>query len=421
VVARYYNTRHFYINNFTALDRIKLLLLLEGVPVPMSAPDFNIRLEGELLTSSLPDAFYSQAGFMESLGLEVTQVVENISFRERGVEYYFCAALRIFWPHFEKFLSNFDPKLMTFNRAFLLLARNSEVARHALTPHHLRPLTHVLVDEFQDISPQIASWLKACQKKLAVVGRSPTIMAIGDDWQSIYGWRGSAPDFFIQFDEHFPVHKDAAPACRLEMAENFRSNKPIVEDAQKLLALVRNKVEKRVRAIKVAAAGEHGVVLRVEDMKKSLDAHAAFILGCLRQARKGAGDKNLVIVLCRTNKVLEELEDAVREKASRTPGLAFYTFHSAKGLQGETAIIFEDSKYTSSHLLRNIIYEQAKTEHGERIFRQSYDQAMTDEAYRLAYVAVTRGMKRVYWFVEAQEHASKVFEPEPAKAEASPN
>ena len=417
VVARYYSTKNFYINNFKALNSLKLLISLNKIPVPVSVPDFELRLEGEISSAILPEAFYSQASFIESLGLEVTHAVQEISLRERGVEYYFCAALRIFWPYFERFLSNFDPKLMTFNRAFLLLSHDSKAARQALTSSHLRPFTHALIDEFQDISPQIASWLKACQRRLAITGRNPTIMAIGDDWQSIYGWRGSAPEFFIHFDEHFPVHKDVAPACHLEMVENFRSVRPIVEDAQKLLALVQNKVVKQVKAINVAASGEHGVLLRIVDMKKNLDLHAAFILSCLQKARKGEGrDKNLVIVLCRTNKTLNDLKDAIRNKTTRTPGLAFYTFHSAKGLQGETAIIFEDAEYASSHLLRNAIYAQAKTEQGERIFRQSYDQAMTDEAYRLAYVAVTRGMKRVFWFVDAQKHASKVFEPTKERA-----
>ena len=131
--------------------------------------------------------------------------------------------------------------------------------------------------------------------------------------------------------------RSRAAGRTLEMAENFRSIKPIVEDAQRLLTPVQNKVQKRVRAINAAAAGERGVVLRIVDIEESLDAHAAFILDCLREARRGGKDKNLAIVLCRTNNTLEDLEEAVGNKARQTSGLAFYTFHGAKGLQGKNS------------------------------------------------------------------------------------
>lgn len=407
VLSRHYGTQYLYLDSPKSIERLKLRILLGKTLIPLSAPDFDIRLQGELSDSSLPEAFYSQGSFIESLDLEVSSVVGHLQFREKNLEYHFCAALRLFWPFFEALLRNAEPKLMTFNRAFLQLAHDG-AAKQALRLHHLRPLTHTLIDEFQDISPQIASWLKACQRKLAAAGRNPTIMAIGDDWQSVYGWRGSAPEFFINFDDHFPIHEDVAPAHRVTMGENHRSVEPIVRHAQELLTPVRNKVDKQVRAVKVAGAGEHGVVLSVGDVKKALDAHAAFIRNQLKIAREfEGGDKNKVIVLCRTNKLL----NALRERLMNLPGLAFYTFHSAKGLQGETAIIFEDSEYGAVHVLRNIIYAQARTEKGERIFRQSYDQSMTDEAYRLAYVAVTRGMKRVFWFVEAQKHASRLLKP----------
>ena len=76
---------------------------------------------------------------------------------------------------------------------------------------------HLLIDEFQDISPQICSggcwrfignWLQD--------GIAPSIMSIGDDWQSIYGWRGSAPELFIHFEKYFPI------------SPNWEGNRPYI-------------------------------------------------------------------------------------------------------------------------------------------------------------------------------------------------
>ena len=98
-------------------------------------------------------------------------------------------------------------------------------------------------------------------------------------------------------------------------------------------------------------------------------------------------DKNKVIVLSRTNITLKKIKAAGRFGRN----VAFHTIHTAKGLQGEVAVIFEDSRSLQGNTFRNRIYEIVE------YFSSTYDDAMEDEALRLAYVAVTRGVKRVYW------------------------
>ena len=60
-------------------------------------------------------------------------------------------------------------------------------------------------------------------------------MAIGDDWQSIYGWRGSSPELFIDFDRHFPSKGRGTCSAVLTLANNYRSIEPIIRDAEALL------------------------------------------------------------------------------------------------------------------------------------------------------------------------------------------
>jgi superfamily I DNA/RNA helicase len=110
-------------------------------------------------------------------------------------------------------------------------------------------------------------------------------------------------------------------------------------------------------------------------------------------------DKNKVLVLGRTNSDLEK----IRKVLGVAPGVLFHTFHGSKGLQGEVAILCGNCVYEAQHDLRNAVYAKAG------IFSQSYDQACQDEAARLAYVGVTRGMRRVIWCVDQAKGVNGVF------------
>ncbi|MFX7724149.1 UvrD-helicase domain-containing protein, partial [Acinetobacter baumannii] len=90
----------------------------------------------------------------------------------------------------------------------------------------------LLIDEFQDVSPQIVLWLQALHRRLATQGTAPSLMAIGDDWQSIYGWRGSSPELFIDFDRHFPSRGRGRKSALLVLETNYRSVEPIIRDGE---------------------------------------------------------------------------------------------------------------------------------------------------------------------------------------------
>ncbi|HAW24734.1 MAG TPA: DNA helicase UvrD, partial [Pseudomonas sp.] len=80
-----------------------------------------------------------------------------------------------------------------------------------------------------------------------------------------------------------------------------------------------------------------------------------------------------------------------------------YTIHRAKGLQAEVAIIVDDCLPAERHPLRNALYAYSG------FFRNSYDQAMADESLRLAYVAITRGVSRVFWYTQKVQGATRLL------------
>ena len=99
------------------------------------------------------------------------------------------------------------------------------------------------------------------QRAQASLGNVVSRMAIGDDWLSIYGWRGSSPELFIDFDRHFPGKRRAKPSAVLTLANNYHSVELIIRDAEALLGDVQHKQQKPSQAIKTTQPGDHGIRL----------------------------------------------------------------------------------------------------------------------------------------------------------------
>ncbi|MNJ71641.1 hypothetical protein D3C77_682080 [compost metagenome] len=72
-------------------------------------------------------------------------------------------------------------------------------------------------------------------------------------------------------------------------------------------------------------------------------------------------------------------------------------------MQAEVAIIVDDCLPAEKHPLRNALYAASG------FFRNSYDQAMADESLRLAYVAITRGVSRVFWYTRKPQGATTLL------------
>ena len=79
---------------------------------------------------------------------------------------------------------------------------------------------HVIVDEFQDSDPNqieiLVQLAQACKPTLQ------SLVVVGDELQSIYGFRNASPDNLTQFDQYFPGMVDVT------LADNFRSETPII-------------------------------------------------------------------------------------------------------------------------------------------------------------------------------------------------
>jgi len=106
-----------------------------------------------------------------------------------------------------------------------LLLRAHELFRdqESILQNYRQRFRHVLVDEFQDTNALQYAWLRL------LVGDSGTLFAVGDDDQSVYGWRGARIENMQQFQ------KDIRDTRLMKLEQNYRSTANILKAANTLI------------------------------------------------------------------------------------------------------------------------------------------------------------------------------------------
>ena len=92
----------------------------------------------------------------------------------------------------------------------------------------------ITVDEYQDTNELQYLWLKL------IVGANPNICCVGDEDQSIYGWRGAKVEYILRFQEDFL----GSQIIRLE--DNYRSTKEILDAAMSVISNNKSRYDKKL-------------------------------------------------------------------------------------------------------------------------------------------------------------------------------
>jgi superfamily I DNA/RNA helicase len=180
----------------------------------------------------------------------------------------------------------------------LLLLAEQILREHADVREVFRQrYTRVTVDEFQDTN---ALQMQLLQQ---LVGAPYHVCVVGDDDQSIYGWRGAEVANILQFEKFFPNPK----IIRLE--ENYRSTHAVLHTAN---SLIRHNIGRREKVLRSTRKG--GDPVRIIAMPGD-DEEAEFIAEEI-MAEKGAVGRvwEDFAVLFRTNGQSRKLELALRER-----------------------------------------------------------------------------------------------------------
>lgn len=192
-----------------------------------------------------------------------------------------------------------------------LLLRSYELWRDqpALLEHYRQRFHHLLVDEFQDTNTIQYAWLKL------LAGADGCPFVVGDDDQSVYGWRGARVENLQQFARDFPAVK----LFRLE--QNYRSTGAILAAANGLIANNSGRLGKTLWT-----NDEQGEPIRLYAAFNERD-EAEFVCQRIRDHVSQGGLHRDVAVLYRSNaqsRVFEEIFLSARLPYRVYGGLRFF-------------------------------------------------------------------------------------------------
>ena len=180
----------------------------------------------------------------------------------------------------------------------LLLLAEQVLREHADIRDHFRKLyTRVTVDEFQDTN---SLQMRLLQQ---LVGPPYHVCVVGDDDQSIYGWRGAEVANILEFERFFPNPK----IIRLE--ENYRSTEAVLHTANSLIKHNAGRREKILRSTR--GGGENVRLVAMPGDDEEADFIADEILG--EKTAHGREWEHFAI-LFRTNGQSRKLELALRDR-----------------------------------------------------------------------------------------------------------
>ncbi len=224
--------------------------------------------------------------------------------------------------------------------------------------------THVLIDEFQDISAGRMALAKALMRE------GMAYFLVGDDWQSIYRFTGSQVRLFNEVQDHLGFTK------RVDLTETFRFSDDIAQPSARFVQ--QNPVQTRRTLKSVNAPGDGGLIV-IADGDQRQGARTA--LDEIR-ARRNAEDSTLIL-------------GRFRRSRENLPGWAqrhFLTVHRAKGREADYVVVLDlaDDIYGFPCLREDEpLLDLVAPPVDDRPFPNA-------EERRLFYVGMTRGKKATY-------------------------
>ncbi|MGZ5134089.1 MAG: UvrD-helicase domain-containing protein [Flavitalea sp.] len=232
---------------------------------------------------------------------------------------------------------------------------------------------YILVDEFQDVNNLQIELIKL------LLTDQTQLFCVGDDWQSIYGFRGSNVSYIIDFENHFPDSK----VVKLNL--NYRSTQNIVGASNEVIKHNKFKVEKEIYSSKQS---EHKIVVYAGN---SEEENIQFCFDKVQELLKNGLANDDILFLYRRSKMYTPYffrfkNDNVKVQSK--------TIHAAKGLESKVVFIIgltEGSGGFPDIWLEDRIFQVIK--------KGNHDLLMEEER-RLFYVAITRAKEKLFLITE---------------------
>ena len=175
-----------------------------------------------------------------------------------------------------------------------LMLRSYELLRDndPIRAHYQRRFRHILIDEFQDTNKLQYAWIKLLAGQSEPEGRiadAGAVLAVGDDDQSIYAFRGARVGNMADFVREFGVRH------QIKLEQNYRSFSNILDSANALIGHNANRLGKNLRTDQGA-----GEPVRVVSNPSDFD-EARWVVDEIKQLVRDDVPKNEIAILYRSN------------------------------------------------------------------------------------------------------------------------
>ncbi len=319
---------------------------------------------------------------VENTSLEIIRENASKDQHERVREFYALAL-----PIIEKYLA------YCVNRSYLdfndMITRSITVfqTQEDISNYYRSKFQYILVDEFQDVNNLQVDLIKL------MLTDDTQLFCVGDDWQSIYGFRGSNVSYIIEFEKHFPESQ----VIKLNL--NYRSTQHIVGASNEVIKHNKFKIEKDIRASKKS---EHKIVVYAgNDEQDNVDFCVRTVEGLLEDGVRG----DEIMFLYRRTHMYSP--GAYSEKPSYSgtfvkKGIKVQakTIHAAKGLEARVVFILgltEGYGGFPDIWMEDRLFQVIKSVNRDLLM---------EEERRLFYVAITRAKEKLYLVTEKGNESS---------------
>lgn len=271
-----------------------------------------------------------------------------------------------------------DKSYLDFNdlicRSTSLFRNHSDIANKYRTKYQ-----YVLVDEFQDVNNLQVELIKL------LLTDHTQLFCVGDDWQSIYGFRGSNVSYIIDFEKHF----SNAKVIKLNL--NYRSTQSIVGASNEVIKYNKFKVEKEIIASKKS---EHKIVVYAGNNEQE---NVQFCFDKVADFLKNGYTGEDILFLYRRSKMYTPYFFRFKSENVRVQAK---TIHAAKGLEAKVVFILGLTDGYGGFpdiWLEDRIFQVIK--------KANHDLLMEEER-RLFYVALTRAKDKLFLITEKGNESS---------------
>lgn len=263
-------------------------------------------------------------------------------------------------------------------------------AANAVRRHRYKPSwKFILVDEFQDISESRMTLVRA----LVEEGEKPSLMAVGDDWQSIYRFNGGKLELTTRFEQLVGTHS------RTTLQKTFRYNSSIAETAGRFVMKNPEQYTKHIHSHEQVKDPQVFILdATPSDIanNSNMGEQAAKVATKIREN----DPEGEILVLARYNYLLDDAREELN-KLKIKRNVRFLTFHGSKGLEGDYSIILGLVKK------RMGFPNEQKNDELVDALLPAVDGFEHSEERRLMYVALTRARKKAYLITDSS--APSVF------------